>query len=188
LYRARGEREGGDQAGAVGQYDAAIAEFASDGSLQAISSADKAGQRQLLLTSGRAGARTAFINVEPPLGKYAAQAFADVLSVEWGLAKLALQDGVLDHDEVRIVIVPSRRLVISDVSAELETHSTRVVDSRDTAATQSLGKQEDKVCRMENGSGLYQEGSFFAAQCSLVLIRGSSGSRITFSRSVKQQS
>jgi protein phosphatase 1 regulatory subunit 37 len=81
-----------------------IAEFATDGSLQAISSADKAGQRQLLLTSGRAGARTAFVNVDPPLGKYAAQAFADVLSVEWGLAKLALQDGVLDHDEVRIGI------------------------------------------------------------------------------------
>lgn len=42
--------------------------------------------------------------MDPPLGKYAAQAFADVLSVEWGLARLALQDGVLDHDEVSSII------------------------------------------------------------------------------------
>lgn len=66
-------------------------------------SADKPGQRQLLLTSGppaKTGPRAAFVTVDPPLGKYAAQAFADVLSVEWGLARLALQDGVLDQDEV----------------------------------------------------------------------------------------
>jgi hypothetical protein len=66
-------------------------------------SADKPGQRQLLLTSGpptKTGPRAAFVTVDPPLGKYAAQAFSDVLSVEWGLAKLALQDGVLDQDEV----------------------------------------------------------------------------------------
>jgi hypothetical protein len=66
-------------------------------------SADKPGQRQLLLTSGpptKTGSRAAFVTVDPPLGKYAAQAFSDVLSVEWGLAKLALQDGVLDQDEV----------------------------------------------------------------------------------------
>lgn len=71
-------------------------------SSQVMSVGDKPGQRQLLLTSGRTGARTAFFSVDPPLGKYAAQAFADVLSVEWGLARLALQDGILDHDEVRI--------------------------------------------------------------------------------------
>jgi hypothetical protein len=74
--------------------------------LQAMKSGDKPRQRQLLLTSGasaKTGARTAFISVDPPLGKYAAQAFADVLSVEWGLARLALQDGVLDHDEVSIM-------------------------------------------------------------------------------------
>lgn len=70
--------------------------------LQVMSSGDKPGQRQLLLTSGRTRARMAFVSVDPPLGKYAAQAFADVLTVEWGLARLALQDGVLDHDEVRI--------------------------------------------------------------------------------------
>jgi hypothetical protein len=71
-------------------------------SSQVMSVGDKPGQRQLLLTSGRTGARTAFFSVDPPLGKYAAQAFADVLSVEWGLARMALQDGILDHDEVRI--------------------------------------------------------------------------------------
>ena len=66
-------------------------------------SADKAGQRQLLLTSApqaKTGPSAAFVTVDPPLGKYAAQAFADVLSVEWGLSRLALQNGVLDHDEV----------------------------------------------------------------------------------------
>ncbi|KAJ9103242.1 hypothetical protein QFC21_002665 [Naganishia friedmannii] len=69
---------------------------------------DKPGDRQLLLTSAptptSAAAKTsprttAFIHVDPPLGKYAAQAFADVLSIRWGLSKLALQDGILENDE-----------------------------------------------------------------------------------------
>lgn len=51
------------------------------------------------------------MTVDPPLGKYAAQAFADVLSVEWGLSRLALQDGVLDQDEV------SRRDVAMSVAS-----------------------------------------------------------------------
>lgn len=70
---------------------------------------DKPGDRQLLLTSaptpssvvGNNGPKTTtFIQVDPPLGKYAAQAFADVLSIRWGLSKLALQDGILENDEV----------------------------------------------------------------------------------------
>ena len=70
---------------------------------------DKPGDRQLLLTSapvsvpaaGKNSPRTPkFIHVDPPLGKYAAQAFADVLSIRWGLSKLALHDGILENDEV----------------------------------------------------------------------------------------
>jgi protein phosphatase 1 regulatory subunit 37 len=87
-------------------------------------SADKPGQRQLLLTSGpisKTGPRAAFVNVDPPLGKYAAQAFSDVLSVEWGLAKLALQDGVLDQDEVSRAELP-----LSVVTAEIRVLSQSV--------------------------------------------------------------
>ncbi|KAJ9105952.1 hypothetical protein QFC19_003286 [Naganishia cerealis] len=78
-------------------------ESARVGIKEALSPNDKSDHRQLLLTSaiasGKNSPRTAFIHVDPPLGKYAAQAFADVLSIRWGLSKLALQDGILEQDE-----------------------------------------------------------------------------------------
>ncbi|KAJ9119103.1 hypothetical protein QFC22_003594 [Naganishia vaughanmartiniae] len=78
--------------------------------LSAMQRFDKPGDRQLLLTSAPTPApgagknsskTTTFVHVDPPLGKYAAQAFADVLSIRWGLSKLALQEGILECDDAR---------------------------------------------------------------------------------------
>ncbi len=67
--------------------------------------------RQLLLTSSLALAPSSTLHtanpksyfiIDPPLGRYAAEALADVLRVEWGLKKLVLEGGVIDGDEVSV--------------------------------------------------------------------------------------
>jgi hypothetical protein len=55
--------------------------------------------RQVLLTNSLPIPRN-YQFVNQPLNKHSAEAFSDILSLEWGLSKLALEGGMIDHDDV----------------------------------------------------------------------------------------
>jgi hypothetical protein len=58
--------------------------------------------KHLPLTSNAGSTTTNTYLVEPPLNKYSAEAFSDILGIEWGLSKLLLEGGIIDHDDVGI--------------------------------------------------------------------------------------
>lgn len=96
---------------------------------------------------------------DAPLGKHAAESLADILSLEWGLAKLTLEGGVLAGDDV------SRHASFwysTDAHVALagpETHLARAHLVGNTAVPQSSRQQATQTRRLANGLGLPSQSS-----------------------------